>query len=101
MNYIKEHYGKPNDIGRRITYNGEGGIIWSEGDNYIHANMDKDKTGVVSRIHPSDENLIYLEMGKPREMPKLTRSQQNYQDYKNSNYYEAGDSFACYMGWSK
>ncbi len=37
----------------------------------------------------------YLEMGEPR---KLTRSQQRYQDYLDSVYYEAGDSFAFYLG---
>lgn len=94
--YVKNYYAVPAEINRRISYRGEGGIIYKDGGNYIAANMDSDAPGVTVNIHPTDPELIYLELGKPR---KLTRSQKNYLDYKNSLHFEAGDSFADYMGF--
>ena len=38
-------------------------------------------------------------MPKPEPAKKLTRGQQNYQDYLDSAYFEAGDSFAVFMGF--
>ena len=93
--YIREYYDVPAMINMRIEYKGEGGIIWKDGGNYVCACMDSDKPGSTVNIHPTDENLKYLEMGKPR---KMTRSQQRYQDYLNSVWYEAGESFATYIG---
>ena len=93
--YIRQYYGVPARVHMRIAYKGEGGIIWKDGGHYICACMDKDKPGQTINIHPTDPELQYLEMGKPR---KMTRSQKRYQAYLNSPYFEAGDSFARFLG---
>lgn len=93
--YVREYYGVPAKINMRIEYRGEGGIIAKDGGNYICVNMDYDKPGETCNIHPTDPDLKYLEMGKPREM---TRSQKRYQEYLDSVYYEAGHSFAYFLG---
>lgn len=90
--YIRKNYGVPAQVNMRIKYNGEGGIIWKDGGNYVCACMDKDKPGVTVNIHPSDPDLEYLEMGEPRTP---TRSQQRYQNYKRS---ESDLSFAEWIG---
>ena len=92
--YVREYYGVPARVNMRITYKGEGGIIWKDGGNYVCVCMDSDKPGVTGNIHPTDENLKYLEMGEPR---KMTRSQRRYQEYLDSCYYDAGDSFATFL----
>jgi len=40
-------------------------------------------------------------MPEPEPIKKRTRSQQNYRDYLDSPYFDAGDSFAAYMGFSQ
>ncbi len=93
--YVREFYGVPARINMRIEYRGEGGIIWKDGGNYICANMDADKIGETVNIHPTDPDLKYLEMGEPR---KMTHSQKRYREYLDSAYYDAGDSFARFLG---
>lgn len=96
--YVKQHYGVPAEIGMRIKYDGMKGIIAKDGGHYICANMDEHKPTYYIYIHPCDPNLEYLdEIGEIRE-EKLTRSQQKYRDYLNSAYYDAGDSFATFLG---
>lgn len=91
--YIKETYGVPAEIGKRIDYKGQGGIIAEDRGNYVGVNFDADKPGVISNIHPTDPGLIYLDgIGTIR---KLTRSQQRYQDYLSSEY---PGNFAEYIG---
>ena len=94
--YVKENYSVPAEIGKRIDYNGRGGIISEDRGNYVGVNFDDNKPGHVSNVHPTDPGLKYLdEMGTIR---KLTRSQQKYQDYISSEY---PDFFADYLGIRK
>lgn len=94
--YCKEYYGVPSDINRLVTYKGEQGIIYKDGGTYVSVNLDKDKPASCVNIHPTDENLIYLDLfGTPR---KLTRSQKRYHDYLDGPYYDAGDGFAVFLG---
>jgi len=92
--YVKEIYGVPAEIGKRIDYKGRGGIISEDRGNYVGVNFDSDKPGVVSNVHPTDPGLVYLEeMGKIRQ---LTRSQQRYREYLDADWF--GDSFADWLG---
>lgn len=91
--YVKEHYGVPADIGRRVIFKGKPGIIAADRGNYIGVNFDEDKPGVISNVHPTDD-VEYGEMGKIR---KMTRSQKRYRDYIKS---EADCTFAGYIGVS-
>jgi len=92
--YVRDYYNVPAEIGRCVSYRGRAGVIAKDGGNYIAVNFDDDKPGRTSNIHPTDENLEYLEMGIVR---KMTRSQQNYQDYLSS---ECCESFAEWVGFS-
>lgn len=92
--YVRDYYNVPACIGRRICFEGEKGTIAKDRGNYIGVNFDKDKPNVIKNLHPT-YNVIYLGMGKPR---KLTRAQKRYQEYLNSAYFDAGDSFARFLG---
>jgi hypothetical protein len=88
--YVRETYKVPACIGRRVIAYGKPGIIAEDRGNYIGVNLDSDKPGRVSNYHPTD-GVEYLGMGTVR---RLTRSQQNYRDYLDT---ESGDSFAEWM----
>lgn len=91
--YVRNYYGVPAEIGRRVSYRGKEGVIYRDGGNYIAVNFDHEKPGVITNIHPKDENLKYLEMGKLR---KMTRSQARYRRYLAvSDCYENFMNF-CY-----
>lgn len=75
--YVREYYGVPAEIGRRITVSGKPAIITADRGHYIGVTLDSDKPGVVRNAHPTSE-VVYLEMGVPR---RPTRSQERYQRY--------------------
>lgn len=91
--YARDYYNVPAYIGRRVSYNGKGGIIAEDRGNYIGVNFDQDKPGIISNIHPKEDGLVYLGMGKVR---KMTRSQKRYKEYLRS---EVNESFAEWMGF--
>ena len=93
--YVREYYGVPACIGRIVTYKGRQGIISEDRGAYIGVTFDDQKPGTVSNFHPETEDLEYLVMGKVR---KMTRSQQNYQNYLRADCCE---SFAEWMGFDK
>jgi hypothetical protein len=86
-NYVKRDYGVPCDIGRKITYKGNPGIIFEDGGAYVAVNFDDKKPGVIDFVHPTDPNLVYGEMGQVR---KLTYGQRRYRAYLRS---ECSESF--------
>ena len=92
--YIKSTYKVPACINRLVVVDGKPGIIVKDCGNYIGVNFDHDKPGFISNCHPTWK-VEYKGMGEPR---KMTRSQRRYKDYLNSVYYEAGDSFALFLG---
>lgn len=75
--YVREHYGVPACIGRRVTCYGRPGIIAADRGHYIGINFDADKPGVIKNAHPLNE-IEYLGMG---EIRKMTRSQERYARY--------------------
>ena len=87
--YCKKAYNVPSDIGRRVEYKGVGGIIHNDGGNYVSVNLDSEKPGKTVTIHPTDDDLKYLEMGKFR---KPTKSQARY-----SRYLSYGDGFESFI----
>ena len=94
MNYASKTYGVPADIGRLVTVYGKPGIIAVDRGHYLGVNFDADKPGVIRNCHPTDE-VTYGEMGKIRP---LTRSQQNYRDYLDSEL-DFRDGFMGYLRW--
>lgn len=91
--YIKEYYGVPACIGRRVNVNGEPGIITKDRGHYIGVNFDSDKPGVVVNAHPTWK-VEYLGMGKIRNM---TRSQARYQRFIEDG--DCFDSFIDFYRW--
>lgn len=88
--YVREYYRVPACINRRVIAYGKPGMIVKDRGHYIGINLDEDKPGVVNNYHPTD-GIEYLGMGEPR---KITRAQKRYQEYLDSAYFAAGDSFA-------
>ena len=89
--YVREYYGVPAYIGKRIIFKGRLGIIAADRGNYIGVNFDSDKPGTILNVHPTDD-VEYGDMGKIR---KMTRSQRRYQKYLDTEY---PGSFAEYIG---
>lgn len=89
--YVRNYYGVPACIGRRITFRGKEGIISEDRGHYIGVNFDEDKPGEVCNVHPTD-GVEYGGMGKIR---KMTRSQARYRAYLRS---EADCTFAEWLG---
>jgi hypothetical protein len=94
LEYVRSYYGVPAEIGRRVRVYGKEGIIAEDRGNYIGVTLDTDKPNHVSNYHPTD-GVEYLGMGTVR---KLTRSQQNYQDYLRA---DCGWSFGEWMLFKK
>ena len=91
--YASKYYNVPADIGRRVTVDGEPGIITSDRGAYIGVTFDKDKPGDITPCHPT-WMVEYGEMGKIRPM---TRAQKRYQRYLQ--YGDMFDSFIDYCRW--
>ena len=87
LEYVRNTYGVPAEIGRRVKVYGRPGIIAADRGNYIGVNFDADKPGVIRNAHPTSE-VEYLGMGKLRRM---TRAQERYQRYLDVS--ECFDSF--------
>lgn len=82
--YVREYYGVPAEIGRRVIVSGKAGVIAADRGHYIGVNFDADKPGVIYNCHPTSD-VEYGDIGKVRRM---TRSQQRY-----AEYLEVGDCF--------
>jgi hypothetical protein len=50
--YIKEHYGVPADIGRRVIMDGRSGTIVEDRGKHLGVVFD-DTLGVVCNVHPT------------------------------------------------
>lgn len=88
--YVRETYGVPAEIGRRVVISGRPGIIVEDRGHYIGVNFDNDKPGVIKNAHPTSE-VEYHDMGAVRgRMP--SRSQKRYK-----RYLEFGDSFDSFI----
>lgn len=95
LEYIKDYYKVPAEVGRRIEYKGEReGVIVAGQDQYIEVVFDGKKRTQSVTLHPTWE-IKYLGKGK---VPKYTRSQQRYARFKSL---DLGISFAEYLGITK
>lgn len=91
--YVREHYGVPAEIGRRVMVGGKPGIIAADRGHYIGVNLDADKPGVIVNAHPVSE-VEYGELGKVR---KPSRHAARYQRYLE--YGDGFDSFIDFCRW--
>jgi hypothetical protein len=90
--YVRQHYGVPAELRRRVVVNGKPGIIAEDRGHYIGVNFDADKPGVVMNAHPTD-GVEYLGMGELRPM---TRAQRRYARYLRTDCFE---SFIQFCQW--
>ena len=91
--YVREYYGVPAVIGRRVVVYGKPGIIAEDRGHYIGVNFDSDKSGVIRNAHPTSE-VEYGDMGVVRQM---TRSQARYKRFLE--YGDSFDSFVEFCRW--
>ena len=88
--YVKQAYGVPADIGRRVVIDGEPGIIAADRGQYIGVNFDADKPGNIKNAHPT-WRVEYQDMGKVRPMTKGQRRYSEYLDvadlYENFSHF--------------
>ncbi len=91
--YVKEYYGVPACIGRRVVAYGKPGIIAEDRGCYIGILLDCDKPGDVNNYHPTDGIEYLNEIGKVRPM---TRAQRKYQEYVHADWFDG--SFSEWLG---
>ncbi|MDC8803903.1 hypothetical protein PRZ61_10695 [Halomonas pacifica] len=90
--YVRDHYSVPACIGRRVTVNGQPGVIAQDCGHHIGVLFDADKPGHISPCHPT-WRVDYLGMGRIRRM---TRAQQRYK-----RYLEFGDGFDSFLDFCR
>ena len=93
--YVREYYGVPACIGRKVIAYGEPGIITADRGNYIGITLDSEKPGVINNYHPTD-GIEYKGMGKIR---KMTASQRRYQKYLQVA--DCFDDFSHFLGYDE
>lgn len=86
--YIRDYYGVPAEIGRRVLIDGKPGIIVADRGNYIGVTLDSEKPGRIGNYHPTD-GVEYLGMGTVRKVPK---SRERYR-----RFLEYGDMFESFI----
>lgn len=91
--YVRQAYGVPACIGRRITFCGRPGFITKDMGAYIGVTFDDESVTNFWPLHPKEKGLEYGDMGKPR---KLTRSQKRYQEFKDADWFDG--TFAEWLG---
>lgn len=88
--YVRKHYGVPAEYGRRVTVDGEPGIIIKDCGAQIGVNFDARKSNSVACCHPTWR----VEYGGIEQPRKITRSQQRYMDYL-----DVADCFENFRGY--
>lgn len=88
LQWVRDHYGVPAEIGRRVICYGKPGIITKDLNNYIGVTLDAERPGRSHPYHPTHE-VVYGEMGVIR---KASRSTARYQ-----RYLEYGDMFQSFI----
>ncbi|MFA6959928.1 MAG: hypothetical protein WC205_04155 [Opitutaceae bacterium] len=90
--YVRQYYGVPAEIGRRVVVGGKPGVIAEDRGHYIGVNFDADKPGVIRNAHPTSE----VQYGEIGEVRRMTKSQERYARYQRVS--ECFDSFIqfCY-----
>lgn len=96
LRYIRSHYDVPAEVGRRVSVDGQPGVIAADKQSaYIYVLFDSDKPNNLSPCHPT-WRVEYLGMGKVR---KMTRSQRRYQRYLESD--DCFESFEHFLKWEQ
>lgn len=92
LQYVRDYYKVPAEIGRRVKVYGKPGIIAADFGHHIGVTLDTDKPNRVSHYHPVD-GVEYLGMGTVRPM---TRSQKRYREFVEA---DSGLTFFEFLKW--
>jgi len=60
--YVREYYGVPAEIGRKVIAYGRSGIITECRGQYIGVTLDSESSGTIKNYHPTD-GIEYGEKG--------------------------------------
>ncbi|WP_108450197.1 hypothetical protein [Halomonas sp. BN3-1] len=90
--HIRAFYQVPACIGRRVTVNGQPGVIAEDQGHCIGVLFDADKPSCISRCHPT-WRVEYHGIGRVRCM---TASQRRYK-----RYLEYGDCFETFLDFCR
>jgi hypothetical protein len=85
--YVRQAYGVPADIGRRVTVDGKPGIIAADRGAHLGVTFDDQRPGDIATCHPT-WRVVYGEMGTLRP---VSRSRARW-----LRYLEVGDCFASF-----
>lgn len=91
--YVRQAYGVPAEIGRRVIVGGKPGIIAKDRGHYIGVNFDCDKPGVVKNAHPTSD-VLYGDIGVVRKPSKWRLRYERYLEYG-----DGFESFLAYCRW--
>lgn len=91
LEYIRNSYGVPAEVGRGVTCYGKSGVIVGARNAHLEVLLDEDKPGRTGYYHPTHE----VAYGDIKPIRKMTRGQQRYQEYLRS---EVVESFAEWLG---
>ncbi len=92
--YACNHYGVPADIGRIVSIDGRPGVIAEDRGAYIGVLFDDLAPNEIRPCHPT----WMAEYGDMGALRKMTRSQERYQKYHDSDWFDG--TFAEWMGFS-
>lgn len=96
LEYVNRYYKVNARVGQAVTYKGRRGVITTGMGNYVGIALEGERAADAKPYHPMDENLVYLdEMVPLPEMPRMTRAQENYTRFLESEY---SGSFAHFLG---
>lgn len=81
--YVRDNYGVPAELGRRVTIYGKPGVIAADRGHYIGVVFDGDKSHHISNCHPTDG----VEYGEIRPLPVMSRAQKNYCEFLQADWF--------------
>jgi len=99
MDYIRQYYSVPAEIGRDVTVSGRKGTITSDKGAYIGVTFHDDKKLNSLPCHPTSE-VVYLDSFTELKnlQTKNSRSKARYDKYLESEY---PGTFAEFLGITK
>jgi hypothetical protein len=92
LEYVRQHYSVPAEIGRRVTVYGKYGVIVADRGHYIGVNFDDDKPSVIRNAHPTT-GVVYGDMGKVRKQSRYAARYKRFLEY--------GDSFNSFIDFCR
>ena len=104
LDYIRNHYKVPAEVGREILYTGDKGkdrkgVIVCDKGNYIGVVFHDSEPEEIMPLHPTWE-VKYLEIVKIRKFRKSkTRAKQRYQEFLDADWFSG--SFIQWLRLSK